>query len=252
MIKNENLHKIAKNLSADKLDYISAFRRNIYMYLEDDDINVSELAELSGVNLSTLKTFMYGNAKDVNLSNAVKLAHALNISLDELVGADTIPSFSRESLRICRELPENDLLLVRWFIRCLYDLNQKTEPNKRYVSVMLPELNNNGDYKLISKFEKIEITNLEEPLRSKIFIGFKLINDYYMPYYLPNNIVLIANDRPPMQNEHVLVRAGDYVFIVKRVVEDNVAKYYSIRDGKYRIDEKDVDELIGYIAYVKK
>lgn len=252
MIKNENLHKIAKKLSADKLDYISAFRRNIYMYLDDEDINMSELSEISGVNLSTLKTFMYGNAKDVNLSNAVKLAHALNVSLDELVGADTIPSFSRESLRMCREMPENDLLLVRWFIRCLYDLNRKTEPNKRYVSVMLPELNNNGDYKLISKFEKIEITNLEEPLRSKIFIGFKLISDYYMPYYFPNDIVLIANDRPPMQNEHVLVRAGDYVFIVKRVVEDNVAKYYSIRDGKYRIDEDEVDELIGYIAYVKK
>lgn len=117
---------------------------------------------------------------------------------------------------------------------------------------MLPEESNNGDWKLVSKFENIEITNLEEPLRSKIFMGFRIITNYYMPYYIVGYTILIANDRPSKPNEHVLVRAGDCFFIVKRTVEDGVSKYYSIRDGKYRIEEKDVDELIGYIACVIK
>ena len=46
--------------------------------------------------------------------------------------------------------------------------------------------------------------------------------DHFMPTYSPYGILLIANDRN--------------------------AKYYSIRDDKYRIDEKDVDEVIGYVA----
>lgn len=248
MIEKEKLKEIAKKLTADKLDFMSAFRRNMYLYLDDKDITMNDIADTSEVNLSTLKTFAYGNPQDVKLSNAIKLARALEVSIDELVGAETMPELSRESLRMCREMPENDLLLVRWFIRCLYDLNSKNEPNKRYVKVMLPEENNNGDCKLVSKFENLEITDLKEPLRSKVFMGFKIISDYYMPYYYPSDIILIANDRPARPTEHVLVRAGDYIFIVKRLMKNGVAKYFSIRDGKYRIDESEVDELIGYIA----
>lgn len=252
MIKKEKLQETARKLTADKQNFISALRRNLYLYLENKEITLNSLSEASDMNPSTLKTFLYGNAKDISLSNVVKLAKALGVSIDELVGADTIPELSRESLRMCREMPENDLMLVRWFIRCLYDLNSQNEPNKRYVKVMLPEEDNNGNCKLVSKFENVEITDLEEPLRSKIFMGFKVISDYYMPYYMTGNTVLIANDRPAKTSEHVLVRVGDYFFIVKRKTENGVAKLYSIRDDKYRIDEADTDEIVGYITHTIK
>lgn len=252
MLNKEKLSKISETLVENRDDYVSAFRENIFKYIEDKEITMNDLAMESGIPFNTLNTFLYGKTNETRVGNAVKLAHALNVSIDELVGADTIPQLSRESLRICRNLPDNDLMLVRWFIRCLHDLNCNTEPNKRYVSVMLPEKDNDGNYKLVSRFEKIEITNLEEPLRSKVFIGFKIFSDYYMPYYFPNDILLICNDRPAKRTENVLVRAGDYVFLVKRIVENGVAKYYSLRDGKYRIDESEVDELIGYVAHVVK
>lgn len=252
MLNKKKMEEIAQKLTADKQDFVSAFRRNMYLYVDDKDITMSDIAEAAGISPSTLKTFLYGNAKNVTLTTAVGLAKGLNVSLDELVGADTIPELSRESLRMCREMPENDLMLVRWFIRCLYDLNSQNEPNKRYVKVMLPEEDNNGNCKLVSKFENVEITNLEEPLRSKIFMGFKVISDYYMPYYMTGNTVLIANDRPAKTSEHVLVRVGDYFFIVKRKTENGVAKLYSIRDDKYRIDEADTDEIVGYITHTIK
>lgn len=248
MIEKKKLAELSLNLTANHVDFMSAFRCNMYMYLDNKNITLAELSEISQIPYATLRTILYSNSRDTNLSNAIKLARALDISIDELVGAETIPELSRESLRICRNLPDNDLMLVRWFIRCLADLNSRTEPNKRYVSVMLPELDNNGDCKLISKFEKMEITDLKEPLRSKIFIGFKMVSDYYMPYYMPDDIILIANDRPAKPNEHAVVRTGDYIFIVKRIVESGIAKLYSIRDGKYRIDESEVDEIVGYVA----
>lgn len=251
-MKNTNLKEISKKLIANRVDFMSAFRTNVLMFKDSMEISVSMLAEKSRMPPETLRTFLYNDTRDAKLSNAVCLARALNVSIDELIGADTIPALTRESLAICRNLPDNDLMLVRWFIRCLDDLNRQNEPNKRYVTVMLPEENNNGDCKLVSKFEKLEITDLQEPLRSKIFIGFKIISDYYIPYYFPNDIILIANDRPAKPNEHVVVRAGDYIYIVRRIVENGIAKFYSIRDNKYRIDENDVDELIGYIVCSKK
>lgn len=252
MIKKEKLQETARKLTADKQNFISALRRNLYLYLENKEITLNSLSEASDMNPSTLKTFLYGNAKDISLSNVVKLAKALGVSIDELVGADTIPELSRESLRMCREMPENDLMLVRWFIRCLADLNSQNGRNKRYVKVMLPEEDNNGNCKLVSKFENVELSDFGEPLRSKIFIGFKIISDYYMPYYRPNDIVLVANDRPAKLNEHTVVRAGNYIFIAKRVLDHGVPKLYSIRDDKFRMEEKDIDEVVGYITYVMK
>lgn len=248
MLEKKKLAELSQKLVANHVEYMSAFRANMYMYLGNKGITLAELSELAEIPYATLRTMLYSNSRDTNLLNAIKLARALGISIDELVGAETIPELTRESLAICRNLPDNDLVLVRWFIRCLADLNSQNEPNKRYVKVMLPEEDNDGNCKLVSKFENMEISDLQEPLRSKIFMGFKIISDYYMPYYKPNDIILIANDRPAKPNEHIVVRVGNFIFIVKRILENGIGKLYSIRDDKYRIDESDVDEIVGYIV----
>lgn len=252
MFNKQNLAEISKKLTTNREDFTSAFRQNLFIYLKDPNITLHTLSEESSVAYSTLNSFLYGQSNNVRIDNVVKLAKALNISVDELVGADTLHDLTKESLAMCRNLPENDLYLVRWFIRYLTSLNEKTEQNKRYISAIIPTLNNNGDFEISSNYEKIEITELEEPLRSKVFVGCRIVSDYYMPHYVPRDIILIANDRPSKPNENVIVRAGKCLFIVKRLVENGVAKYYSIRDGKYRIDADEVDELIGYIAFTKK
>ena len=114
MLTKEKLKEISTHLSADRTDYISAFRKNLFMYIEDKDITIKDISEASGVPFSTLNTFLYGDSKDAKLSTAVKLAHALGVSIDELVGAYTINSITRESLSICRNLPDNELYLIRW------------------------------------------------------------------------------------------------------------------------------------------
>lgn len=248
MIRKEKLKEISKKLSANKLDFMSAFRKNMYLYIDDKEISLSDIADDSGVNISTLKTFAYGNPSDIRLSNVIKLAKAFDVSIDELVGAETIPEPTQESLSMCRDLPENDLYLVRWFIRYLTQLNAKTEPNRRYVSVMELECNGNGNLKITSNYRKEDITNLDSEVKGKVFFGITMPCDHYMPTYSPYDILLIANDRLPKLSENCLIRMNGLLHIAKRKVESGTAKYYSIRDGKYRVDESDIDELIGYIA----
>lgn len=249
MINQKKLAEISKNLVTNDKDFMLSFRENVSLYLKEKDLTIVELAEAADISFETLKTFLYRHdLKDVKLSNAIKLAKTLNTSVDELVGAATFSELTKESLAMCRNLPENDLYLVRWFIRYLNDLNSKSEPNKRYISAIVPTLNNNGDFQVSANYEKIEITNLPEPLRSKIFVGCRIVSDYYMPHYIPGDIILIANDRPAKPNENVIVRVDKFLYIVNRRLENGISKFYSIRDGKYRIDESNVDELIGYIA----
>lgn len=249
MMKHKNFGEDSDLHIKNRVDLSETFRGNIWKYSAEKEMNIVDIANTAGVPVNTLNSFLHRASNDMKLSNVAKIAKAINVSIDELVGADTLDELTKESLALCRTLPENDLYLVRWFIRYLASLNSKAEPNKRYISAIVPIRTNNGDFKISSEYEKIEITHLDEPLRSKIFVGCRITCDYYMPHYLPGDVILIANDRPAKSNENVVVRAGKYLFIVKRKIENGIASFYSIRDGKYRINESDVDELIGYVAY---
>lgn len=249
MKKRKNLSENDDLMVKDNVELSETFRQNIWRYAEEHEMTIVDVANSSDIPINTINSFLHNVSNDMKVSNVAKIAKTFNVSIDELVGADTMKDLTKESLAMSRRLPDNDLYLVRWFIRYLNTLNAKTEPNKRYISAIIPTLTNNGDFKVSTNYEKIEITDLKEPLRSKIFVGCRITSDHYMPHYIPGNVILIANDRPPMQNENVVVRTGKYLFIVKRKIEDGKARYYSIRDDKYRIDESEVDELIGYIAY---
>ena len=249
-LKNEKLKKMSLNLCASKHDYMKSFRKNVDMYISEKDITLREVAEIADMPFDTLKNFLYKDSADCKLSTAVKLARAFNVSVDELIGAETINEVSRESIAICRNLPDNALYLIRWYIRYIDSLNKKNEPHRRYVSVMELECNHNGNLKITTNYRHIDITEICEEYRSKVFFGITMPCEHYMPTYSPYDILLIANDRNAQGKENSLLRIDKNLYIARRNVENGVAKYYSIRDGKFRINESDVDEVIGYIAHV--
>lgn len=247
-MENELLKKLSMNLCADKHNYMKSFRKNVDMYISEKDITLREVAEIADMPFDTLKNFLYKDSADCKLSTAVKLARAFNVSIDELIGAETINEVSRESISICRNLPDNALYLIRWYIRYIDGLNKKNEPNRRYVSVMELECNHNGNLNITTNYRHIDITDIGEEYRSKVFFGITIPCDNYMPMYSPYDILLIANDRDANANENVLIRTDGNLFLAKRKVENGLVKYYSIRDGKFRLNEEDIDEVVGYIA----
>ena len=248
MIKREKLKKIATNLTTNRDDFISAFRENLFKYVDDDEITLKDISEASGISYSTLNSFLYGQSQNVRIDNVVKLALALDVSIDELVGAGTINDITRGNIAKCRILPDNALYLVRWYINYISTLNSKNEPNKRYVNIMKVECHDCGNLYATSNYFNIDITDISTEYRDKVFFGINMPCENYMPFYSPYDILLIANDRPPKPNENALIRIDNRLYIARRKITDNIPKYYSIRDGKYRIDESDTDELIGYVA----
>ena len=243
-MNKEKLKKISKKLSANSDNFMYAFRKNMFMYIEEKDITIKEISEEADVPFSTLNTFLYGESKDIKLSTAVKLAKALNVSIDELIGAETINEVSRESISICRNLPDNALYLIRWYIRYIDSLNKKNEPHKRYISVMKLDCNQNGNLKITTEYKHIDITDIDKEYSCKVFFGITMPCEHYMPAYSPYDILLIANDRQPTVHENSLIRVNGCLFISKK--KNN--EYFSIRDGKFRLKEQEIDEHIGYVA----
>lgn len=248
---NNRLKTLSKELVTDQEDYMNSFRRNLDLYVSQRDITIREIAEEADISLNTLNSILYGNVKDCKLSTTIALAHALHISVDELVGCNTLSDDTRRSIQITRNLPASSQYLVHWFVK--NQERQLSSPSKRRkLNVMQPVLADNGNLLLTSEYKHINIDHVQDSIRSKIFLGIKLKCEYYMPTYSPYDILLIANDRKPSLHENSVIVCSGCIFIAKRKSEtingQQIVRYYSIRDEKPRLYEDEIEEVIGYIA----
>ena len=53
------------------MDYVSAFRHNLFKYIDEKDITIKDISEKADIPFSTLNSFLYKDAKDMKLSTAV-------------------------------------------------------------------------------------------------------------------------------------------------------------------------------------
>ena len=250
-MEREKLKKLSLKLTSNRENYMDSFRKNIDMYIEEKDITLREISEKADISFSTLNNLLYSDSKDCKLSTAVALARAFGVSIDELIGAETIEPLTREAIAISRNLPENARYLIRWFIKHQESLVAE-HPGKRIVSVMKPICNMDGNLEQVNDFVALDISSLGNNVKPKIFIGFQLPCEHYMPHYSPYDILLVANDRHPNLIENSIFTIGGNIFIGKRKIENGIANYYSIRDGKKMWTESEIDEIIGYVALTIK
>lgn len=246
-------NKCDKQMSLQRhINFVDNIRDNLNKY--DGDLTLPEIAESAGIPFSTLKNILYGNSADCKLSTAASLAKFLGITIDELVGSDTLTPDSKESIAIYRQLPDRSKYLSRWFVKhqkilCSNNTSVKT------IGVMIPK-DLNGYLHPTNEFESLDIDSFSDYVKAKVFIGIKITADYYMPYYSPYDTLLIANDRKPLPNEScVILYYGEIKIVTRRTKIENsqeIVEYIPIQNKKSRILESEIDEFIGYIADVHK
>ncbi len=250
----KELRKLSQNLVSNPDDYMQSFRKNLFMYVEQKDISLQEIADEADISVSTLRSLLYGDAKDCHVSTIVSLARALNISCDELLGAGTISPQTSESLQLVRLLPESFTFFVRWAIHFHYNKLTSGKVSSRSIEVMKAVCCDNGNLKMTNDFDVIDISNLGDDIRPKIFMGVRIPCEHYVPFYYPGDILLIANDRTVKHSERVLITIGEFMWIVntKEEIEEGkrVYNYYSLRDERKRAKDDEVGIEIGYIADV--
>ena len=105
-MKNQKSQNIYLDLVSNYGNYMESLRDNIGLLRTHYGWSVRVLAEKANISEDTLQTFLKGKSKDCNLSTVVKLAKAFNVSIDELVGAETIEDDVRECIAMSRNMPD--------------------------------------------------------------------------------------------------------------------------------------------------
>ena len=250
-MKNEKKKSIEEILVSNPTDYIDSFRKNIFHLMDVRDMSLRELSDLADMPFETLKSFLYGSSKDCKLSTAVKLAYAFQISIDELVGAETMNPLSKQSLAMCRKLPDYVVYLIRSFIRHQYLIHSKFDEGSVNIPVLLPECQN-GYLQTTNITDTVCIDHLTNGLKSKICLGIKIPCEHYEPYYMPNEIILLAADRDAQHNERCVISYRGNFFLTRKIfyVADGVKKfkYVSLIEERREILPHDIDDKMGYVV----
>lgn len=248
-MERDNFKKSNEKLTTNHIDYMESYKNNVYVCMNQKGHTIRSLAEVAGVPLSTLNSFLYGKPADAKLSTTIKLARALGVTVDELVGCETINPEERMALAQSRELPDKNRYLIKWFINSQYEKARKnTNINK--IDVMIPTVGNGNRMCLSEVFEEVDVSNICDVVLANVFMGVRIIIEKYMPFYTPYDTILIANDRKAKPYEHCLYSRNGVFYIARRVFEGEKTKLLDIRDGKFRCYEEEMDELLGYIVCV--
>lgn len=256
MLRKENRIDISTNLMVcQNGDFMESLRHNLSMYIDTPEVTIKNLSEESGIPFSTLNTLLYGSSNDVKLSTVISLARALGISIDELVGSDTMEPKMRESVRIVRGLPEQSIYLIRYFIRHQQKIYKSLDKSKKYISVLKPQIVN-GVIATTNAVDPMEIKNVPEDIRTRVYLGLKIPCDFYMPYYLPDEIVLLAADRLALDGERCVITENGAIHIAtkKKVFENGIMHWkYSplMTDSTYIPDDMIVDKIGYVIGFLK-
>lgn len=254
MMENKNVKKLSLNLVTHHTNPVDNLRENLLMYISQPDITIKNLSDNSGVSIDTLKSLLYGKVTDCKISTVDKLAYALGITVDELIGSKTMDPVTIRNIANCRLLPEHQLYLVRWFINRQVSMAlENKERGQKIISVIKPSIQH-GFLKMTNVMEPLCIDHLPENIKANVFLGLELSCDHYMPYFSPFDILLLAADRPARNDERCVVIYYDNIFIARKHIyeEDGEMKveYLGLLNDSFRIPESDVDSKIGYVVDV--
>lgn len=218
--------------------------------MESKEFTLSELAEKADIPFSTLRTFLYGGSTDCKLSTAVKIAHAFGISIDELVGAETIEAETRNTIAMSRILKEHHRYVIRMFAKHQFLLHSEVPATSKQISVLLPDCQH-GHLKTTNLSEALNIDHLPPSIKSEVCLGFKIPCKHYEPHFFRDEILLIGAHREGLNGEKCVVSKDGNIYICKKniltVSGKKVINYMSLINGKLLFNYDDIDDRIGYV-----
>lgn len=249
-MKNQNNENIFLKLVSKPDNYMDSMRDNIGLLRTYYGWSVRVLAEKANISDDTLQTFLKGKSKDCNLSTVIRLAKALNVSIDELVGCDTIEKETKECIAMSRNMPDYVRYLNKVFIKHQYKLHSQFDEDSKNIPVLMPECLN-GYLKTTNITTTARIDHLTDDIKSKVCLGIQVPCEHYEPFYMPNDIVLLSADRSAINNERCVISyKGNYFFAIKKIYiegSEKKVRYISMMGGNTVVFPNEVEDKLGYV-----
>ena len=118
------------------------FRLALRDKIKEQNLTLNTLSTLSDLSEDTLRSIIYGKAKDIKLSSLVKIADVLDCSIDELVKRNYSSDETFEITKQLDPLPYKSKQFIKTLISLENNIliKKKTE-NKDYIPLLIPKGN---------------------------------------------------------------------------------------------------------------
>lgn len=197
--------------------YLDYFRANIKSELKKKKLTLNSLSEKADLSEDTLRSLIYGKSQDVKLSTMLKIADALDCSIDYLIGHNNW-FYDESLLKKLQELSPRSIQTVQNLISLELKSTQYASTDNKYVIPVLLLTGNSkdGDYYDNSIITGHDISDYPEELRKRINLGIKISNRYYEPVYFIDDILLLSTEKKPEYNDIVVYQSNDGKLYVRR------------------------------------
>ena len=242
--------KVFPELVSNPPNYMESFAKNIKAMEKYNGFSAEKLSEISNISLDTAKNLVSSKATDCKLSTAIKLSKIFGISIDELVGCGTMRPEMFKIIEVLRKLPKHEYNILMFYINRLEKINlNDTNDLPENINVLLPKCTN-GALKWVEEWERLNIKKLDPDIRIKSFMALKVPCYHYMPVYSSGDILLLANDRQPINGEHCVIELNGYMYITRCVRTGGKYVLNSIINDKAKACSADLNRIIGYVSCV--
>ena len=247
--KNENVYL---NLISNDENWMEAFRKNLGVLKSHYKWSVRVLSEKSGISESTLNNIIQGKTRDCDVSLIIKLAKTFNVSMDELTGAGTIPTDSRQTIAMTRYLDEHVQKVIKIYAKHQYLLHANNITGTKEISVITPECLDKKLTRTSLADEKISLSKIPREIQNQVGFGIRIPCDHYEPHFLRGETILLGFDREGENNEMCVISSEGSIYIcIKKIQFINGKKethYVAITNRKKIFSWEDIDDRFGYVV----
>ena len=210
--------------------------------LTERELSIAEFAEVCDLPVETVRNIYYGKTADPKLSTVMKMASALKMSVNTLVGELEIDKEEREIIRFYRLCGRHGKAVIGLVAR--YEATsaraERDSSEKHKVPCLIPH-NEIGEGIIYDTCETVEY----ETSVKDAYIGVKVTTNDLIPRFCKGDVILFAN-KFPKNGEYGAFIKGDRAILRKFVEKDD--RY--ILESLHNIGDDIVLKRLDQIEYI--
>lgn len=184
--------------------------------LSERGLSIGEFAEMCDLPLETVRNIYYGKSVDPKLSTAMKMADALHLSLNCLVGKCSHTPAEKVLIANYRKCGKHGQAVIELIAK--YEASairyEREGKDRHKIPCIVPT----GDIHKGIVYDLCETTEIETSVKDA-YVAVQMTNNDLAPIYCKGDILLFEN-RFPQNNEHGAFLITNRIYIRKYMEED--------------------------------
>lgn len=211
--------------------------------LAERKLSIQEYAEMCDLPVETIRNIYYGKSNDPKLSTAVKMASALNLSVNCLMGQCMHTKEERAILQCYRNSGRHGKAIIELVAK--YEAGAMKAEREAKERHKIPCIVPHGDLRKGILYDTCETVEAETSIIDA-YVAIQMTNNDFAPVFCKHDILLFEN-RFPRHGEIAAFYKTDRAYIRKYIEEDNQYRLKCLHGQGDDIVLKRMDE-IDYIG----